>query len=128
MNMFPDRPWKWVVYIGVIGQLVLSMMLFTGDYSQAPSAVARDVFIAAGVGAVGALALSVCIPLVESMRRARLVMVGLVAIVVLIKLFAVAAQALTAWVAIPGVVMAIGVLLMYRDVRASSDGSLKKTE
>lgn len=126
MNVFPDRPWKWVVYVGVIAQLVLTMMLATGDYSAAPSGLARDIFIAAGIGGVGALALSVCVPLAENTGRVRLVMVGIVAVIILIKLFAVATQALTAWVVIPGMIMAVGVLLLYREVRGNSVGISKK--
>ena len=61
MMSLPSRPWQWVLFVALIAQIVLSLILVTGDYSQAPAAVGRDIYIVAGVTLVCSLIGSGCL-------------------------------------------------------------------
>lgn len=115
----PTRPFQWVLLGSIIAQLVLSLMLATGNYDALPDMVRRDIYLVAGVGAVLALAMSVTVVYSVESKRAAWVMIALAAALLLLLLFAVVMQTLTGWVLIPGFVMVVGLIMFFRDPEAA---------
>lgn len=116
MMSLPSRPWQWVLFVALIGQIVLSLILVTGDYSQAPAAVSRDIYIVASVSLVCSLIGSGCLPTVTEFKLSRNCLLIMVIITALAMFFAIMAGALTVWVIVPSLVMVCGLLLLYREL------------
>lgn len=116
MMSLPSRPWQWVLFVALIGQIVLSLLLFTGDYSQVLAAVGRDIRIVAAVTLVCSLIGSGCLPTAAEFRLSRNCLLIMVIITALAMFFAIVAGALTGWVIVPSLIMACGLLLLYREL------------
>lgn len=119
MMTLPRSPWHWVLFVAVIVQGVMSLMLLTGDYSHIIDAVRRDIRIVAVLTLVSSLIASACLPTaLESKATRRLLLVSVI-VTGLAMIFAVIAGALTGWVIFPSIVMAFGMLLLYRELATS---------
>ena len=116
MMSLPSRPWQWVLFVALIAQIVLSLILVTGDYSQAPAAVGRDIYIVAGVTLVCSLIGSGCLPTDTEFKLSRNCLLIMVIVTALAMFFAIMAGALTVWVIAPSLAMACGLLLLYREL------------
>lgn len=119
MSFAPRSTWQWVCFAGVVAQVVLSLLLLTGDYSQAPGAIARDIRVVSVVTLLAALISSGCLPTAAAHKTARVSLVGMVVLTALVMFSAVIAGALTGWVIIPTVAMTCGLLLLYRELAST---------
>lgn len=122
MISMPRSPWQWVFYAAAIAQLVLCLLLLTGDYSQAPAVIARDIRLVSGVTLVFALIASVCLPTATEIKASRICLIVMVVLTGLAMFSSVIAGALTGWVIIPTLAMAVGLLLLYRELASARGG------
>ncbi|WP_295625172.1 hypothetical protein [uncultured Corynebacterium sp.] len=120
------RPgWHWTLLGAAVAQAVVGMLLVTTDRSGIRGDVARDILIVGVLGIVVAGLIVVLAPSATRSKNVRRVMLGAVALLTLVELAGVMAMAVTPWTVVPAGVMIIGMLLLYRDVRATAEGATR---
>lgn len=119
-QLMADRPlWQWLLFIGAAVNIVTGMMLVTTDRSGFPPAVARDVLIVGVLAIAGSAIVVLLTPTVWDNKVIRRILMGVIALMVVITMMGVMSQAVTPIVAIPAIFLVVGMLLLFRDLKAA---------
>ena len=83
----------------------------------------RDIVIVGVLGIVTAIVVAVLAPSAGESKVVRRVLMGVIALVAFVSLAGSMAMAVTPWTAVPAGVMVIGLVLLYRDLKAGKGGA-----
>ncbi len=118
------RPaWLLTLIGGAIAQAVVALLVLTEDRSGVRADVFRDIVIVGVLGIVTAIVVAVLAPSAGESKVVRRVLMGVIALVAFVSLAGSMAMAVTPWTAVPAGVMVIGLVLLYRDLKAGKGGA-----
>lgn len=118
------RPaWLLTLIGGAVAQAVVALLVLTEDRSGVRADVSRDIVIVGVLGIVTAIVVAVLAPSAGESKVARRVLMGVIALVAFVSLAGSMAMAVTPWTAVPVGVMVIGLVLLYRDLKAGKGGA-----
>lgn len=118
------RPaWLLTLIGGAIAQAVVALLVLTEDRSGVRADVSRDIVIVGVLGIVTAIVVAVLAPSAGESKVARRVLMGVIALAAFVSLAGSMAMAVTPWTAVPAGVMVIGLVLLYRDLKAGKGGA-----
>lgn len=118
------RPaWLLTLIGGAVAQAVVALLVLTEDRSGVRADVSRDIVIVGVLGIVTAIVVAVLAPSAGESKVARRVLMGVIALVAFVSLAGSMAMAVTPWTAVPAGVMVIGLVLLYRDLKAGKGGA-----
>lgn len=118
------RPaWLLTLIGGAVAQAVVALLVLTEDRSGVRADVSRDIVIVGVLGIVTAIVVAVLAPSAGESKVARRVLMGVIALVAFGSLAGSMAMAVTPWTAVPAGVMVIGLVLLYRDLKAGKGGA-----
>ena len=118
------RPaWLLTLIGGAVAQAVVALLVLTEDRSGVRADVSRDIVIVGVLGIVTAIVVAVLAPSAGESKVARRVLMGVIALVAFGSLTGSMAMAVTPWTAVPAGVMVIGLVLLYRDLKAGKGGA-----
>ncbi|MBP2333644.1 MULTISPECIES: hypothetical protein [Corynebacterium] len=118
------RPaWLLTLIGGAIAQAVVALLVLTEDRSGVRADVSRDIVIVGVLGIVTAIVVAVLAPSAGESKVVRRVLMGVIALVAFVSLAGSMAMAVTPWTAVPAGVMVIGLVLLYRDLKAGKGGA-----
>lgn len=119
-QLMAGRPlWQWLLFIGAAVNIVAGLMLVTTDRSGFPPAVARDVLIVGVLSIVGSAIVVLLAPTAADHKVVRRIAMGVIALMVVVALMGVLSQAVTPIVAGPAIFLVVGMLLLFRDLKAA---------
>lgn len=118
------RPaWLLTLIGGAVAQAVVALLVLTEDRSGVRADVSRDIVIVGVLGIVTAIVVAVLAPSAGESKVARRVLMGVIALVAFVSLAGSMTMAVTPWTAVPAGVMVIGLVLLYRDLKAGKGGA-----
>ena len=118
------RPaWLLTLIGGAVAQAVVALLVLTEDRSGVRADVSRDIVIVGVLGIVTAIVVAVLAPSAGESKVVRRVLMGVIALVAFVSLAGSMAMAVTPWTAVPAGVMVIGLVLLYRDLKAGKGGA-----
>ena len=118
------RPaWLLTLIGGAVAQAVVALLVLTEDRSGVRADVSRDIVIVGVLGIVTTIVVAVLAPSAGESKVARRVLMGVIALVAFVSLAGSMAMAVTPWTAVPAGVMVIGLVLLYRDLKAGKGGA-----
>ncbi|MGV3113018.1 hypothetical protein ACEE18_00100 [Corynebacterium freneyi] len=118
------RPaWLLTLIGGAVAQAVVALLVLTEDRSGVRADVSRDIVIVGVLGIVTAIVVAALAPSAGESKVARRVLMGVIALVAFVSLAGSMAMAVTPWTAVPAGVMVIGLVLLYRDLKAGKGGA-----
>ena len=118
------RPaWLLALVGGAIAQAVVAMLVLSEDRTGVRSEVSRDIVIVGVLGIVVAILVALLAPSAGSSKVIRRVLMGAIALMTFVSLAGILALAVTPWTAVPAGVMIIGLILLFRDVKAGEGGA-----